>query len=487
MKHKVIFISVLLFTLLISFVFAYIDNHTSLVRYHQHKQIIAQDYEDDTTKLPIIKIDTNGVEIPGSIFINEQGDEEYEMSDMGEKMITAGMSVIDQEIGGNHMLDQTTFQSNIQVRYRGNSSRRFTKKGYLIRLIDEQGQKKKAPMLGMTSYDEWVLHGPFLDKTLMRNYLCMNVIGQIMPFTPDVRFVQLYVDDEFQGLYLMEESIGQGEGRVNITKTEDGDRNISYIIRMDKDPQDIRSLNTLDNYTFMTIENTCLSIVYPGASRITTDWQHYIEQDFSKFEKALFSYDFQDPMKGYRAHIDVDSFVDYYVFMEFFGVRDIGSRSTYLYKDAKGKICMGPVWDFNNAMDNFFLEQPDTGMLYTTVPWFQRLLKDEYFVKKVVNRYHELRKSVLGEQYLLNYIDEVQAFLGQEIDRNFTIWGYSFDVTQLHSNEKLRPDERNPSSYEQAVNEMKEFITVRGGWLDEHIETLYQYAHESKNKDALLK
>lgn len=486
MKYKVIFIGVLLLTLGASFVFAYLENHTSLVRYHQHQHISSQDF-DDTTKLPIVKINTNGEKIPGSIFINEQGVEEYEMSSTGDKMIQAAMSVTDHETGGNKVSDDATFQSAIQVRYRGNSSRRFTKKGYLVRLIDDRGQERKEPVLGMNSYDEWVLHGPFLDKTLMRNYMCMNVLGQIMPFTPDVRFVQLYVDDEFQGLYLMEESIGQGEGRVNITKAEDGDRSISYIIRMDKDPHDIRSLNTLDNYTFMTVDNTCLSIVYPGTNRITSDWQHYIEQDFSKFEKALFSYDFQDPLKGYRAYIDVDSFVDYYVFMEFFGVRDIGSRSTYLYKDAKGKICMGPVWDFNNAMDNFFLEQPDTGMLYTTVPWFHTLLKDDYFVNKVVNRYHELRKTVLDEQYLLNYIDEVQTFLGQEIERNFEVWGYSFDVEQLHSNEKLRPDERNPSNYEEAIQDMKEFITVRGGWLDEHIETLYQYAHESKNKDALLK
>lgn len=488
MKHKVIFIVVLLFTLLASFVFAYIDNHTSLVRYHQHQQITAQDFEDDTTKLPIIKIDTNGEKIPGNPIIDNTGlTIGYELGNNGEKMIQAGISVIDHDTGGNHVLDTATFQSNIQVRYRGNSSRRFSKKGYLIRLIDEQGLKKKTSMLGMSSYNEWALHGPFLDKTLMRNYVCMNIIGQVMPYTPDVRFVQLYVDDEFQGLYVLEETIAEGEGRVNITKAEDKDRHISYIIRVDNDPADIRSLDTLDYYTFMLADKTRLSIVYPGTTRISEEWNTYIEQDFSKFEKALFSYDFQDPIKGYRAYIDVDSFVDYYIFMEFFGVKDFGSRSTYLYKDVKGKICMGPVWDFNNAMDNFFQKQPDTGIQFAETIWFRTLLKDDYFVNKVVNRYHELRKSVLDETYLLNYIDEVQTFLGQEIERNYEIWGYSFDPALVTSSEKLSPDERNPSSYEEAIQEMKEFITVRGGWLDEHIETLYQYAHESKNKDALLK
>ena len=51
----------------------------------------------------------------------------------------------------------------------------------------------------------------------------MNVIGQVMPFTPDVRFCRLYVDGNYQGLYLMMESIRRGEQRVNIKKNSDDD------------------------------------------------------------------------------------------------------------------------------------------------------------------------------------------------------------------------------------------------------------------------
>ena len=82
----------------------------------------------------------------------------------------------------------------------------------------------------------------------------------------------------------------------------------------------------------------------------------------------------------------------------------------------------------------------------------------------------------------MNYIDETIAYLGDSIQRNYKVWGYSFDPEQLHVNERLTPLERNPESFPEAVEDMKEFIRVRGRWLDSHIEALAQYCHESKAK-----
>ena len=76
-----------------------------------------------------------------------------------------------------------------------------------------------------------------------------------------------------------------------------------------------------------------------------------------------------------------------------------------------------------------------------------------------------------------NYIDETIAYLGGAIDRNFQVWGYSFE-----SYRPLQPEGRNPDSYEEAVEQLKDFCIQRGAWMDEHIDTLRQYSHPSKNK-----
>lgn len=51
----------------------------------------------------------------------------------------------------------------------------------------------------------------------------------------------------------------------------------------------------------------------------------------------------------------------------------------------------------------------------------------------------------------------------------------------------LMPPKRNVTSYEEAVEQLKNFIAARGDWLDEHIDTLFQYCHESKNVNELTR
>ena len=54
------------------------------------------------------------------------------------------------------------------------------------------------------------------------------------------------------------------------------------------------------------------------------------------------------------------------------------------------------------------------------------LMKDEKFVEKIIERYRELREGVLSEEYLMDFIDDTEAYLGDAVDRNYSVWGYSF-------------------------------------------------------------
>ena len=120
-------------------------------------------------------------------------------------------------------------------------------------------------------------------------------------------------------------------------------------------------------------------------------------------------------------------------------------------------------------------------------PWFSRLLKDKKFVDAVVEKYKQLRKNVLSEEYLINYIDTTNTWLGDSIKRNDEVWGYVYDLNNYNETGFLAPVERNVTSHEEAVEQLKEFIIKRGNWLDNHIESLYQYSAESKNANEILK
>ena len=89
-----------------------------------------------------------------------------------------------------------------------------------------------------------------------------------------------------------------------------------------------------------------------------------------------------------------------------------------------------------------------------------------------------MRKSYLSDEYLINYIDDVVLYLGDAVDRNFDKWGYTFN----EEHDLLTPTSRNPRNYEEAVAQLKSTIVNRGNYMDENINHLYRYCHESINK-----
>lgn len=492
MKAKIIFIATIIAMLGIS-IFATIGfGNSDAKRVHQHLE--KKDINKCTitssafcSHLPLVSISTKGQKMLGAPILDEVGNTiDFETGDNGETMIKVNVAIVDNKNTNNHITDKADVSSSAMVRIRGNSSRRFDKSSYLIRFVDEKGNESKERIMGMDKHDEWALYGPYLDKSLIRNYMWMNISGEIMGYAPNVRFCEVFVDEEYRGLYVMMETIARSESRVNINGYERGSPSTSYIVRLDGFENNEKSIENFTYYTFNTEYETGISILYPGKTILTEEIKKYVESDISKFEKALYSYDWKDKNLGYRAHIDVNSFVDYYILQEFLLNNDMCSRSTYLYKDIRGKLVMGPVWDYNNVLNNFIkLDLDGTGIQYVDRVWYEMLLRDEYFVERVIDRYHDLRKTYLNEDYILEYIDETISYLGNAIERNYTVWGHTFEREHQKAGVSRRPIELNPTSYDQAVEELREVIKTRGAWLDKYIEIIYQYSHESKIKQFL--
>lgn len=437
-------------------------------RYHQHimdAKYTRCDHTDNRfcTHLPLVHIDTIKQEIP--VFAD------------GNMVIDSNITIFDKKDSNNHLNDEADIESLITIRARGNSSLYFDKKSYLIKLINEDRTENSKKIMGMEAHDEWVLNGPILDKTLIRNYISMNIAGQIMKDAPDVRFCEVFINDEYMGVYVMMEAVSRAEGRVDIAKYNENDPFTSYIVRLDRGSDPEEEINPFTKYTYNM--NSVGNIVYPPKQFLNEQLITFIEDDISKFEKALYSYDYRDTRQGYRKYIDVMSFVDYMIINEFTQNYDAGIYSTYLFKDVKGKLEIGPVWDFNNAYDNY-VETPmdSTGFSFQNKVWYIMLMKDEYFTNLVIKRYKDLRKTVLSEEYIQEYIDQTVEYLGPAIERNFKKWGYTF----VYDKGMLEPYERNLKSYEAALNQLKEYITARGKWIDENIDTLKQFSHESRNK-----
>lgn len=471
MKYKIIgIVSFLLVLSIIFYSLSPLKSENLRVEQHLEKKTVAKCNHDTTvfcSHLPLVSIDTGGKPIKGM--------------ELDGKSTRVKIKLFDKKTKNNHIVDKEDVYSEADVRYRGNSSLQFDKKSLLLKFIKGKDEQREVSVFGMEEDNEWILNGPFLDKSLIRDYISLNISAQIMGYAPNVRFCEVFINGKYIGLYIMVESIKRSFNKIRLSKAEKNLPETSYLLRMDRYEKNNKNLSLFSNYTRATYST--FEVKYPNSQILSQSNIDFIQKDISKFEKALYSYDYDSPVYGYKNFIDVNSFVDYMIINEFSKNYDAVGYSTYLHKDIKGKIEIGPVWDFNNSYDNYKeIAYDEKGFLFPKKLWYFMLFKDKDFVNATINRYEELRKTYLNEKYLMNYIDQTIMYLGPAIDRNYAVWGYSFDTTKLHDEELLTPIDRNPKNYKQAVLQLKTFITKRGKWMDKNIVNLKQYCHESKTK-----
>lgn len=444
--------------------------------------------------LPVISIDTRGQEIPGRYLTDENDGMSHDENGVlltslaadGRETISVSFELFasdEDDPAAVRLSDDPQVDAQAEMRIRGHSSRYFSKPSYQLKFTQEDRvTSEDHDLLGMGDGSSWALHGPFLDKTLLRNYVAMSVFGEIMPYTPEVRLIELFVNDTYQGVYVLMETVRRGDDRVDIKKSDPNSITTSFIVKRDWLSRDSGTFRDFLNEIRETSQP--LDIVYPSEDNLTEAQRNWIEREFFQFEKSLYSYDYDTSDYGYWNYIDIDSFVDYFLINELTLNADSGELSTYFYRDLGGKLAVGPLWDYNNAFNNYMADDYSNynGFIMMRSPLFFMLLKDERFVERTIDRYKELRKGALSDETLISTIDSAAAYLEPARNRNYLVWGYSFDPELVTANEKLSPDERNPKNYDEALAQLKETLLERTAWLDVNIEHLRQYCHESAVK-----
>ena len=118
--------------------------------------------------MPIVAIDTNHQTIP--LVMKEEGKYIKEQDN-----VAASVELRDQLDRSHDMRETPRVITKALVSYRENSSRYFDKKSLKIKFVTKTLDKKEYGIAGMSEESEWVLHGPFLDRSLVRNYLSYNL------------------------------------------------------------------------------------------------------------------------------------------------------------------------------------------------------------------------------------------------------------------------------------------------------------------------
>lgn len=398
----------------------------------------------ESSDLPIVVIDTEG----GTI--------------VDDPRIRCHMGIIDNtQEQFNSVYDEFNgYSGMISIEIRGSSSQSFPKKQYAFETQHEDGSNRNVPLLGMPKENDWILYAPYSDKTLIRNVLAYSMSAKLGHYAPRVRLCELILNGEYQGVYVLTEKIKQDKNRVNISKHDDSDSDVSggYIIKLDKftGSQDY-SWNTAIGDLFVQCE-------YPDVDDISSDQKVYIRNYVNDFEAALFSEDFTDPELGYRQYVDFNSLIDFFIINELSKNIDAYGLSTFIYKDKGEKLTFGPVWDYNLAFGNADYRGGylSDGFIASNHKWWKRIMQDPMFIEKLKDRWEEVRNGNLSDDRIYDMIDRYVLEMGGARERNFACWNIL--------GHRVWPNYFLGYTYEAEIAYLKDWLRSRLRWLDAQLD-----------------
>ena len=319
--------------------------------------------------------------------------------------------------------------TSCEIRGRGNTTWTWPKKPYLIKLDEKQH------IFGMHKHKRWVLLANFMDRTLMRNLVSMKVASMTkLAWTPGCVPVELVLNGQHLGSYLLIEQVRVDNHRVNITEmTKDDNTGTAltggYLLELDFHFDNKVQWVDPHGHNNQWSGGIPFGVKYPDPDDLTPQQLNYIKQYVYDAAEALYGKDFKDPDKGWRAWIDEDSFIDYWIVFEVMGNHELGNPgSVFMHKDRGGKLVAGPCWDFDWGVLSYNTSpQARTGLINGSAIWYGRLRQDPAFEAKLKARFEELLPQL---ETIPDYMDECEALLTASAKQNFAMWNPADDRSQ---------------------------------------------------------
>ena len=364
----------------------------------------------------------------------------------------------------------------------------YPKKSYTLKF------EKKQEMLGLPAHTEWVLSANFADRSLIRNAVAMELAHNLnSEAVMDVRFVDLWVNGTYVGNYQLIEKIEVSKNRVDIAKFDEKlpPEKVGFILEtnghnkaegefgvwtngQDADrPSKWQKLNeyiTLDPVSGDIFFNSTLypSIIYnvnkPSDTKLLAlnknkqlKYLEYIYDYMKQTEEAIKSGVYSEAAK----YLDMEAMAKWYIVEEL--AMNTDSRfhaSCYMYKDAGGKLKMGPVWDFDLGFGNgkYATDKQSFKSYLDRSGWFNQLLAMPEF-KQIVNSVWNKSKAAVKK--LPDFIEKTAGMIDKSQQVNYEIWSIvaHAEHTYEYTTEQLQ-------GYDDQIDYLTKFVEDRIKYMD---------------------
>lgn len=373
------------------------------------------------------------------------------------------------------------------IRGRGNASWGFDKKPYRIKFNDGKkhhmlkDSKRESP----AKAKKWTLLSNEGDKTLMRNLLAHEVSRELeMPYTVFSEPVDVILNGEYKGLYNLCDQVDENKDRIPITEMETTD---------DQEPELTGGYHIeIDNYAngepawFNSKRGTPVTIKSPDGDEITANQRRYIQDFFNQMESEVWTNYYDDPATGYMKHLDINSFLRFFLLGEMSGNTDT-YYSIHMWKErGEDMFYTSPGWDFDLAFENdsrtypicnnnnwiFASKGSCTGDMRQMV---NRIINGPNGEKMLKQIWADARKSGrLTEEKLVGFLDSLEQLMTPSANLNFKRWPIL--------NQKRHMNFQALGRYDLEVNVARQYIIQRIVWMDEKLK----YSQEKVYNDTTM-
>ena len=400
---------------------------------------------------------------------------------------------------------ETLTAAAAKVKVRGNWTTSYDKKPLRIRFADKQ------PLLGMNKGQknkDWVLLNVYKDWSYCRDMTGLYLGNMIAPgYTSDFRLAEVYINDQYWGVYVVTELQEVCDDRVNITepKKDYKGTDIGYFIEYDsyayaeknnfkikygsslKDINKKTVKNLGDGYTIKSSINDPAQIKFisdymNNAWKICYDAAYKNKfQEFSPDYKKLVKSSSTDALDCVSKIIDMDSMVTAYVISEITCDPDLYFSSFYFDVDfgADGdkKIRFEAPWDFDSTMGNK-KHAADAQGLYAAVtqwevnhkeqgyanPWMMVFVNCDWFQKLVREKWNSMEKDKVLSKLIAN-IDFVTKNYKANFDEDNKRWGH-VGINNPEIAHEYCPEALACKTQTEAAEQLKTWLTARFKFLD---------------------
>lgn len=320
---------------------------------------------------------------------------------------------------------------------RGFSSFEMSKYGYSLRFATN------TSFLNFPKEKKWDLIANYADKTLLRNYISFSLANSLgMKYTPRSEFVELYLNRQYMGVFLLTEHITVSKHRVNLPESPS-----SFLLEMEPYVED-------DNVYISTEKGTSYKVRYPKAPQsiyvdsliaFLNDWEKYIYNDKTK-----------DSISNW---FDLDEYIRFYWVQEFSKNNDAAyGRSIFFTWRPGNQLCIGPVWDFDVAYGNKpqnYMQSPQNWHLRVR-GWNKPFFSTEKLKKNIANFWEQNHKKF---EAIIDSVDSYSSLLSKAVENEYKRWNIS-DPTNFGNASHIY------HTHQESVDSLKSWIKQRIIWID---------------------